>query len=278
MSDTEKEPATIHPLTPQRHGNMGWHRFTHYGFARSTVVAPLAAAEVLTAALSLPLAFLRQGETWQFVAVLGLLPGQNLFAEPDGRWSAGYVPAALRSFPFRVGQAADNREAVLCIDEASGLLVENGGEAFFNSDGTLSKPVADLWNFMLQVAKGSAQLTTACASFAQANVIEPWPITIDDGGKGRKVEGLHRICEERWNSLDDETFLRLRQAGILPLAFAQMFSTGHIGKLGELVKAHQRHAAAAETERQKAVTARSNPSGGLGFGDTLDVDWSRFGN
>jgi hypothetical protein len=258
---------------------MSWQRFSDYGFARTVALASLAAPEVTKAALHLPLAFYPENGAWKLGAILGLEPGHNLFVAPDGRWLGGYTPATLRSYPFRIGRPAGTEEAVLCIDEASGLLVQNGGEPFFTETDEVGSSVSGIWSFLLEVAKGEAQLTAACALIAETGIIEPWPIALKDGEASRNVEGLHRIGEEKLGALDDETFSRLRRSGVLALVYAQMLSTGHFAKLGELAEAHAR-AARDEAERHRtASTVPAEPSfnSGFAFGQSLDVDWSKIG-
>jgi len=93
------------------------------------------------------------------------------------------------------------------------------------------------------------------------------------GDKTRTVEGLHRISEKELNGLDDEAFTRLRRAGVLTLAYAQMFSTAHLPKVGELANAHANHSAAKKRQADEAKT-RSNS---MGISDSLDIDWSKIG-
>jgi hypothetical protein len=269
----------IHPLSRERHKGLGWQRFGDYGFARATALAPLAAPEVTKAALHLPLAFYPESGAWKLGAILGLQPGQNLFVAPDGRWLGGYTPATLRSYPFRIGRSPGSEEAILCIDESSGLLVQNGGETFFEENGEIGASVAGIWSFIIEVAKGEAQLSAACALIAEAGIIEPWPIELKDGEATRNVEGIHRIGEEKLGALDDETFARLRRSGVLALVYAQMLSTGHFARLGELADAHARAARDEAERRRTAETAPPQPAfnSGFAFGQSLDVDWSKIG-
>jgi hypothetical protein len=271
MSST---PA-IQPLSLERHKGMGWQRFSQYGFARGATVVSLAAAEVVKAALSLPLGFVRQGDGWHLVAVLGLPPSPNLFVGPDGRWLGSYIPASLRSHPFRIVQA-EGGNAMLGIDEASGLLVTSGGEAFFDAENQPSEAVRGIWSFLLEVAKGEAQLAGACNKLDGAGLLEPWPITFKKGEGLQKVDGLYRVSEPKLGALGPEAFLDLRSAGILPLAYAQMFSTGHLERLVEGAEAHARFEAT-ETERQKNAKPEANPMMGFTFGHSIDVDWSKLG-
>ncbi|MDY8108868.1 SapC family protein [Fulvimarina sp. 2208YS6-2-32] len=277
-SVTAAPEQAIQPLTPERHGERGWTRFSSYAFAAGRALAPLAAPEVSRAALELPLGFVAHEKGWQLVAVLGLAPGQNLFVGPDGRWHGGYVPAALRSHPFYIGRAESSDQMILCIDETSGLLAQEDGEPFFDGAGQLTQPMADVWTFMQEVARGEAQLNAACARLAENDIIEPWLISLKDGENERKVEGLHRVSEDKLNALDDETFGTLRRAGIVALAYAQMLSAGHIPKLGELARAHARHAEEAERRRQSAASAAPQETGhSFAPSESLDIDWSKIG-
>ena len=264
---------SIYPLSRERHSGLGWRRFSDYGFARSVAVAPLSAAEVTKAALALPVALVKNSnDQWQVVAVLGLEPQQNLFIGADGKWLGAYVPATLRSYPFRVGRAEEGGDAMLCIDEASGLLTEDGGEPFFMDSGEPSAAIGDIWAFVQEVADGEVRLSHASRHLGAAGIIEPWPITVKDGEIARTVDGLHRVSESALNGLNDETFVELRRQGILGLAYAQMFSTGHLPKLGEMFETQRRYASL-EAERQR--TAASN-AGHFNFGESLNVDWSQF--
>jgi len=87
------------------------------------------------------------------------------------------------------------------------------------------------------------------------------------------VEGLHRVSETKLGQLDDEAFLKLRQAGVLALAYGQLFSSAHLKKVGELASAHAKHAAAKD---RQAIEAQSR-SNGYGVSDSLDIDWSKIG-
>ncbi|WAJ28700.1 SapC family protein [Antarcticirhabdus aurantiaca] len=284
MSQTQPPAApapVIQPLTFERHGTSGWRRFSDYGFARGAALAPLAAAEVVTAMMSMPLALVPQNGGWQLVAMLGIGPGTNLFVGPDGRWIGDYVPAALRSYPFRIGRVAENDQAILCIDETAQLPLGAGVEPFFAGEKALSPAVSSIWSFLLEIAKGEAQLTRACGLLAEAGIVEPWPITVGTGDQARTVEGLHRLSEAKLAALSDEQLGQLRRAGVLSLAYAQIFSGEHLKKLGELAALQARHAEALveAARRQSAAPAPAvQPAGaGFAFGESINVDWSKFG-
>ena len=71
----------------------------NYNFASADALVPIVGAELLRAALSIPLAFLQQESGFVLVAVASLVPGRNMLVAPDGRWGAISRPSceAIRS-------------------------------------------------------------------------------------------------------------------------------------------------------------------------------------
>jgi len=268
---------SIQPLSRERHGNKRWRPTNnHFGFAIASQFAPLAANEVAKAALSLPLAFVKNQDEFQMVAVLGISPDRNLFVAPNGRWLAGYLPAVFKFHPFRLGRVSETGEAVLCVDETSDLITEDTGELFFKDADNLGAATAECWANMVENLRGQTMISKICAKLDQAGIIAPWPIRIRDGENERTLENLYQIDEAALNGLDDAGFCGLRHAGGLTLAYAQLFSSGHIARFGELVAMHGQ-VAQAEAKRAEAADKPSDPGGELSFGDSLDIDWSKVG-
>jgi hypothetical protein len=69
--------------------------------------------------------------------------------------------------------------------------------------------------------------------------ITPWPLTVSIDNQPQTIGGLYRIDEEKLNSIDDESFLKLRKSGALSLAYMQLFSMGRIGVLEQLDRVQQ---------------------------------------
>ena len=80
-------------------------------------------------------------------AVLGVRGPENLFVAPDGTWTAKYVPAFLRRYPFVFSQAEER--LILCIDDAfPGLNREGRGQPLFQDDGSPSPYVDGVVKFL----------------------------------------------------------------------------------------------------------------------------------
>lgn len=224
-------------ISKEQFSGKAWRRYTSYAFAAGETLIPLVAAELAQAVPAMPLGFVQSGEGFQLVAVTALQQGANLFVAPDGRWLGAYVPAALRGYPFRLVKPQDRADSVLCIDQASGLVVEAGqGETFFDEDGQPSKAVKDVLELLLQVERSRMATQWAVDALAAAGLIHPWPLSIKQGEQNMPVTGLHRIDEAALNALETEAFLTLRRSGALPVAYAQLLSMKQLAVLQQLAQ------------------------------------------
>ena len=222
-------------ISAEKFSGKAWRRYTSYAFAAGETLIPLVVAELAQAVPAMPLGFVQSGKGFQLVAVTALQQGGNLFVAPDGRWLGAYVPAALRGYPFRLVKPQDRADSILCIDEASGLVVEAGqGETFFDEDGQPSKALRDVFELLSQVERSRMVTQAAVGALAAASLVQPWPLNIQQGEQNVPVTGLYRIDEAALNALENEAFLTLRHSGALPVAYAQLLSMNQIAVLQQL--------------------------------------------
>ena len=228
------------PVTSKNHGNRRWQRFTSYAFASVIQYAPLVAAELHRAVQAMPIGFIRQAEHFYLAGVLSLVPGDNLFVDHQGRWLGEYVPSVFRGHPFKLAKMEEQDKLVLCVDEDSGLISDTTGEPFFDENSQLAPPVLEVRNFLEKVAQNSAATQQAVNALAMAGVLVPWPVRIDAGDEAHTPAGLYRVDEAGLSRLDDTTFLKLRTALALPVAYAQLFSMAKMGMLKKLAEFRKR--------------------------------------
>ncbi len=226
-------------ITPERHAKKAWKTAPNYAFAAAETVMPLVGAELGKAAPAMPIGFIKQEAGYQLVAIASLQPGQNLYVAPDGQWLGAYIPAALRAYPFRLVQPESAEKSILCINEASGLVVEaaEGGNAFFDDQNQPSPAIQDILKFLAEVERNRAGTQQAVNALADANLITPWLLNLKQGEQIVPVTGLHHVDEAALTKLDDEAFLTLRKAGALVVAYAQLLAMGQLvvlERLGQL--------------------------------------------
>ena len=230
--------AELAAITPERHAKKVWKHVTDYAFVAEDSVIPLVGAELSTAALAMPIGFIKLDAGYQLVAITSLQPGTNLYVAPDGKWLGGYIPAVLRAYPFQLAQHEGAGEFILCINEASGLVVENteDGNAFFDDQDQPTQGIKDFLNFLTQIKASRDGTEGAVNALADAGLITPWEINLKQGEKVVPVEGLYSVDESALNKLDDEDFLAVRKAGGLALAYAQLLSMNQLVVLERLGK------------------------------------------
>ena len=238
---------TYHAISRDRHASKHWNRYTNYRFAAADSVVPLVAAELPLAVMSLPIAFSAQSDGYVPVAVLGLQPRNNVFVAPDWRWAGQYIPAAFRSYPFRLLQSAGEQQ-VLCIDEDSGLMTDGAsGEAFFADDGQPAQAVQDILNFLTQIEQGRLATAVACSALQKHDLIRPWAINLKTDTGEQQITDLFQINEAALNQLSKEALLEVRDAGALPIAYCQLLSMQHLPLVGQLIEAQTKASAQARS-------------------------------
>lgn len=243
--------ADFKPVSRDRHTGKLWQRFSDYSFAAGQHLVSLAAPEFSRAVLNFPIALIRENDQYVPVAVLGLLPGRNLFITRDGKWLGKYVPAVLRSYPFRLAQM-DNQQ-VLCVDENSQCFGTEEGLAFFTEHGEPAAEVKSTFDFLNQLVSGRASASLACGALEKYELLTPWDITLKIEGTDRQLSGLYKVDEAALNALPADALLAMRASGGLPLAYCQLLSMQHLAMLGRLANGHE-----AIDEQQRSAEASND--------------------
>jgi len=250
--------VNIVPVDRDRHAGKGWRHSQDYSFAAQLVSVRLVGAELASAAVAMPVAFIEHSGRYLVAGVMSPLQGRNLFVAPDGRWLGAYVPAGFRSYPFSLARVKGSDQAILCIDEDSGWVVDSGVSAdvtkFFDEDGRPSSATKATLDFLQQIEWSRTITDLAVAALADARVIQPWPFNVHDGYQQVPVNGLHRINEAALHALDDDAFLKLRKSEALGIAQAQLISMQTIGVFRQLLSVQQQMA----KETQRPVPASSS--------------------
>lgn len=243
----------IVPVTPERHAGKFWQRFKSYGFAAFTSFAPLTMAEIPKAVHCLPMCFIQANDRFQLAALLSPALGDNYYAAPDGTWLGTYVPACFRGHPFLLAPHKDRSKLILCVDESCELISDEAGEPFVDSERQPSPAVARVMEFLQKVEQNRVLTQQAVDALARAGLIVPWPLKVKIGADEMEVAGVHRVDEARLNSLDDASFLRIREVGGMSIVYGQLFSMGNVGMFERLaqIRAQRKASAPAEADLGK---------------------------
>ncbi len=237
-------PEQIVALSPSKHRNLALKKNRNYTFARDRIFVPVWGVEFSYACQSFPLGFYKQDAGWTPVAVTGLRPNENLFVNAGGRWLGEYIPATLRAHPFVMANKEGKSDPVVGIFEDDPLLVETAGtpgpelEPLFTAQGEPAPLVLRIKDFLDQLNSSKETTRTLLHQLEMMELLTPWELQCKDPDSGQpiNVRGLHKIDEARLNSLDDESFLTLRQKQALPFIYAHLLSTRLVFRLEKLLR------------------------------------------
>lgn len=229
------------------------HVLTRDGYRHSAKerAVPVLLAELSKALPHYLLSFIKQGEQFVPVAVLGV--ESNAYLAPDGRWFSPYVPAQLRGYPFALAKA-DNEQQVLAIDTAH-LVNGPEGKPLFDEQGELSEHTRQVYDFLAQCEKNRLATQQAAEALAKHKLLVPWELVIgtdSEGGAPVKLDGLYRVDEQALNALEPEALAELR-GGPLALAYAHLFSTAQHKVLADRIQFQAKYADQENTEQPMSL-------------------------
>lgn len=232
--------ANYVPLLKTTHAQMGCLTYSGYEFANGVSLVPMVLSELAKAQQVLPLAFVKQAEGFTLTAVLGLSQGQNLFVAPNGKWMASYLPAAFRSYPFRLLNTKEGQQ-LLGFDEDSGLMSESG-KRFFDDSGDPSKYVKDVMGFLQTVEKERIPTERLCTLLDKHKLLVPWDVQLKLAEGVKALKGFYRVNEKALATLSGEALEELTKSGAMSLIYCQLLSMQNIAKLQSLQKLHVEYA------------------------------------
>ncbi len=228
------------PISRSEHVDTYWQAPQNYNVTAEQKLVSVLLPELSNMISHYVLAFAKEADQYQLVALLSLRGRQNLYLGQEGQWLCTYIPAALRSNPFTLANNASG-EKIMCIDK-SALTDNPQAKALVDGEGNLAPPTAQVLDFLNHCEQGRVMTQVVCDALAEAGLIEAWPLSLEGDADQKTVviEGLHRINATALNELKAEDLAKLRQSGALPLAYAQLFS------MNQLPVLRQRFAAAAK--------------------------------
>jgi len=204
-----------------------------FRFAREANLIPALIDEFASALGHLSVAFLPGAGAPSAVFVTGLAPGTSAFVTEDGQWSAEYLPAYLRRYPFIIGEV-DGQDPVLCIDDSYEGLGRETGERFFSDDGKSEARLTRALEFA-QSYRASAERTEAFSErLRELELFRSVTLDATDAAGARtSVHGLMIVDEEALGKLSDDALLSLHKDGYLRAIHAHLFSLRAISRLAD---------------------------------------------
>ena len=220
-------------LDRQAHARLRFRAPETFSFASGATMIPVLAAEFAPVAREYPIVFMSedQGQTFFPVALTGMPQGKNLFVSEQGIWSARYMPAYVRRYPFVFVESSAGQFAV-CVDPSSSCLDETLGTPLFESNGEPSQAMQDTVARLGEYHRAMLATRAFMQKLQAANVLMESNAKADlPDGRSMVWRGFWTIDEARLRELPEATLKEWCNSGELGLVYAHLISLGNLSEL-----------------------------------------------
>lgn len=250
----------------------GFVRNTSFLFAKSETMCELVYDELSDAIMAFPVAMVRIDGVPKLVALLSVLPNQNCFVSPDGRFLASYVPRILRQYPFTLYPTKEGKR-ILCVDESALAPKEQANvQAFYDENGEPTEFLTKFVQMWEQFRGQQIDTDNAMRALDDAGVFSEWELVLEySDGTQTRIGDVYRINEEKMRALSPDVCQSLIKSGALGIAYAQILSHNKITALKKIVSEHAKYLA--EKEKLLAVPAASPAAASAAGSSKQEFDW-----
>lgn len=221
-----------------------------YDFAATLNSSPLLATEIPFAANEYPIIFSATATEGEYLplAVMGLKEGENLFINAAGKFSARYIPAFIRRYPFVLAGNKNAETLTLCIDENSKACSPDGsrGKRLFDENGEQSTHLKEVVEFLKDYQYRADMTKTFCKKLHELDLLEPMQASItfkDNQNANMNLTGFYVVKRENLKKISDADALDLFKKDGMELIYSHIQSLSNlntlIGKMSERLAAKQ---------------------------------------
>ena len=221
------------PISKERHAKWSLQAGKDFKHTEKLNLVPLLATEFLAAAREYPIVFSKKDDQIQTLALLGFREGENFFLDEKGNWTASYIPAFLRRYPFVFSRSEDGKQFTLCIDESFPGFDKSGkkGEKLFAKDGKTTPFVENVLKFLQAFHNDQNKTQALCKKLDELDLFQPqnalWTGT--DGQKAA-LTGFHCLDRAKLKDVPTKMLKGMIESGELDLIYAHLMSLGNFNR------------------------------------------------
>jgi hypothetical protein len=214
------------PLSSVEHANWRIRSSTDLSLIENLHAVPLTVEEIPLAQRHFPVVF-SMGNDAVPLALMGLNEGFNVFIGDDGKFTAGYVPAFLRRYPWLLAKLRDDSDELsLCFDPTRGLLGEFEDGLPLFQDGQPTELVNDTLKFCEQFEIAAQTTAQFMRELTELNLLEDGELRIQfpDMQQPYNYRGFRMVNEEKLRELRGDQLRKMNQNGMLTVLYAHLMS------------------------------------------------------
>jgi hypothetical protein len=218
-------PARLNRIT---HAKLRYTPLADFEFARKVTAVPLMAAEFPLACRQYPIIFTQSPDgTVMAQAVLSLAEGTNSFINEKGQWTAIYIPAFIRRYPFVLAEIPGKPDDFdVAFDEGSGCFHPQKGEHLFDDHGAPTTLLQAQVDFLKNFHAEHQRTRQALETLKTDGLLTPFNVDIVRGGDKAKfaVRNMLVVDEAKLGTLAPEKVGAYIKNGTLAMIYAHLIS------------------------------------------------------
>jgi hypothetical protein len=211
-------------LDSKIHGDHKTLPINDYSYARNALSIPLSVSEIGQASREFPIVFAASGKLVP-IAQMGFQADGNIYIDHDGKWTAKYIPAHIRRFPFVFGENTTAGQYTIMVD-ANSISTKGEGERLFDNGNIPDGGIVDrARTFLSEFQRELNQTENLLKPLQDADILVPRTITIREGDKViGHVRDLRVVDREKLAALDDATLAGWVRSGLMGVILAHLQS------------------------------------------------------
>lgn len=217
------------------HRNIRINSAGNFFFAKSCQTALVTSAELNRTIKEFSVVFIKEGDSFLPIAILGLQQNQNLFVDESGQWTSRYVPAFIRRYPFIPAlNKEDDDNMTVCIDETAECINHERGEYLFIGEKN-SKFLDNAIQFLQDYKAQTDATITLVKQLADAGLLSEQRANFKiEDRQSFDLTGFFTVDTGKLSKLTPETTYNLFQSGALHIAYLHLSSLDNFSRLVEI--------------------------------------------
>jgi len=220
-----QRPARLNRVA---HAKLRFTPLTNFEFARKVTAVPLMAAEFPVACRQYPIIFVQTPDGAVIAqAVLSLTEGINSFIDDKGQWTATYVPAFIRRYPFVLAEIPGKPDDFdVAFDEGSGCFHPKKGEPLFDDHGAPTPFLQAQIDFLKNFHGEHQRTHRALDALKTDGLLIPFNVDIVRGRDKAQfaVRNALVVDEAKLTALAPEKAGSYLKSGMLAMVYAHLIS------------------------------------------------------
>jgi hypothetical protein len=167
--------------------------------------------------------------------LFGLEKDKSLFVNEAGDWTAGYVPAHIRRYPFILGQTGEKNRYSVMIDRAAPHFSADAGEPLFvDGEPVPGGVVIRARKVLAQFQKELEQTEHFLAPLLEHDVLTERRFAVRrDGKQTIAVEGFRQVDDKKVTALADSVLASWVRSGLMAAVIAHLQSLHNAQRMAQ---------------------------------------------